>query len=78
MTVFNGKLFFQADDGIHGVELWESDGTATGTAMVKDINPGSSDSMPVRVPSARTHTPALVTAPLTSTPHPHHCTHVLT
>ncbi len=38
-TVIDGVGYFEADDGINGVELWKSDGTAAGTAMVKDINP---------------------------------------
>ncbi|MBD3582276.1 ELWxxDGT repeat protein [Flavobacterium selenitireducens] len=38
-VVFNGKLYFYADDGVHGGELWSSDGTETGTQLVKDINP---------------------------------------
>jgi ELWxxDGT repeat protein len=33
------KLYFAADDGAHGYELWTSDGTRKGTVMVKDINP---------------------------------------
>jgi ELWxxDGT repeat protein len=37
-------VFFSADDGTTGKELWKSDGTGGGTTLVKDINPnGSSD-----------------------------------
>lgn len=35
------KLLFGADNGVNGNELWISDGTDTGTTMLKDINPGT-------------------------------------
>ena len=38
--------FFGATDGVNGFELWKSDGTAAGTTLVKDINPGPSESFP--------------------------------
>ncbi|CAN5654843.1 hypothetical protein BH10BAC3_BH10BAC3_04470 [soil metagenome] len=43
-AVLNNVTYFSADDGIHGRELWRSDGTAAGTFMVKDIFPGESSS----------------------------------
>ena len=30
-------VFFSANDGVHGVGLWKSDGTQAGTSMVQDI-----------------------------------------
>ncbi len=40
LTPVGGQLFFRANDGVHGTELWKTDGTAAGTAMVRDIAPG--------------------------------------
>lgn len=40
MDVANGLLFFRADDGVHGGEMWQSDGTESGTRLVSDIYPG--------------------------------------
>ena len=42
----NEVLYFMADDGVHGLELWRSDGTELGTSMVKDIQPDAGDGMP--------------------------------
>ena len=33
-------LVFAADDPAHGYELWRTDGTAAGTTLIEDLNPG--------------------------------------
>jgi RNA polymerase sigma factor (sigma-70 family) len=47
----NGTLFFAADNGEHGKELWKCTRTPSGpvTALVKDINRGHGDSNPVHL-----------------------------
>ena len=37
---FGDRVLFAADDGVHGREMWVSDGTAAGTHMVRDFIPG--------------------------------------
>ncbi len=40
----NGLTFFTADDGVHGIEQFISDGTTDGTRMLLDINPTGASS----------------------------------
>jgi ELWxxDGT repeat protein len=44
IVLFDGGLFFTANDGMHGYELWRTDGTEAGTQLVKDINEGAEGS----------------------------------
>ena len=44
LTAVGNTLYFGANDGTNGDELWKSDGTASGTVMVKDIYSGSGSS----------------------------------
>lgn len=44
LIVLKNKVYFTANDGLRGQELWVSDGTTGGTQLVADINPGSGSS----------------------------------
>ena len=41
MTNIGDTVYFTATDGVSGAELWKSNGTAAGTVLVQDINPGA-------------------------------------
>ncbi len=49
LKVFNNAIFFVADDGSAGAEVWRSDGTNAGTQILKDIAPGVGSSSPARL-----------------------------
>lgn len=50
LTNVSGTLFFTVgSNNESGPELWKSDGTGAGTMMVKDIYPGATGSMPIRL-----------------------------
>lgn len=44
--VDQGQMLFRANNGVNGVELWKTDGTAAGTALLKDIATGATNSNP--------------------------------
>ena len=50
-TSFNNKVYFSADDGVNGRELWVTDGTAANTTMVADLNPGANPSLDTNEPT---------------------------
>lgn len=39
--IHNNTLYFGADDGANGSEIWKSDGTEAGTVLIKDLVPGT-------------------------------------
>lgn len=46
VVVYDGALYFVANDGSNGGELWRSDGTEAGTTLVQDLRPGAAGSYP--------------------------------
>jgi ELWxxDGT repeat protein len=46
ITSFGVGVLFFANDGVHGYELWRSDGTPAGTQLVADIAPGIANGVP--------------------------------
>lgn len=52
---FQNKFLFSANDGMHGSEMWSSDGTDAGTTIIKDINAGAASSSPANYTQVGDH-----------------------
>ncbi|PCI98697.1 MAG: hypothetical protein COB15_05600 [Flavobacteriales bacterium] len=46
LTPFGNDIYFRADDGINGQELWKVDGATNNASLVLDINSGTANSYP--------------------------------
>jgi ELWxxDGT repeat protein len=53
MAAVGNQLFFVWDDGIHGNELWESDGPSAVPHLVRDICPGACSANPKALTAAQ-------------------------
>lgn len=49
LVTYGNLVFFPANDGTSGTELWRSDGTSGGTERRGDIAPGAANSNPARL-----------------------------
>lgn len=52
LTASGSTLYFVANDGTTGNELWKSDGTVAGTVLVSDIVAGTGSPSPVLLTDA--------------------------
>ena len=52
LAAVGDRIYFAANDGVHGLELWVTDGTALGTTLVVDIQPGWESSFPALLTAA--------------------------
>ena len=46
LALYNNKAFFTGKNSTNGLELWATDGTDTGTKLIKDIRVGTASSVP--------------------------------
>jgi ELWxxDGT repeat protein len=56
-VALNGKTLFRADDGVHGNEWFVTNGSAQGTGLLLDVNPGHAGSAPLGAAPAFTLLP---------------------
>jgi ELWxxDGT repeat protein len=54
LTRSGSYVYFTADDGVHGTELWRTDGTPAGTIRLSDINLGGDSAISHLVDNAGT------------------------